>query len=210
VSFEKNSKMKLNFAKYLIIILLLASCENQKKEIKEYGFKQKDLDSINVSVRISEFDNYKNFLDRLKEIVCYDSIPKIVLETENEIRNIYPIEYCEIPMFHPRFRNTFFIQMDSIIKNERKVEISELSTLMKQNFENMGVKAGFADSPEKVLFIFEYYENTGVDGIEKYLKTITESYDYIESENELKIAFWTKIDVIPEYENGELKYKTTE
>ncbi len=137
----------------------MASCGNKKKEIKEYGFKQIDADSISVSIRISEFDNYENLLDRLKEIVCFDSIPKIVLETENKIRNIYPIEYCEIPMFHPRFRNTFFIQMDSFIKNERKVEISELSTLMKQNFENMGVKEGFADSPEKVLFIFEYYED---------------------------------------------------
>lgn len=202
--------MKLNFGKFLIIILLLASCRDKKKEIKEYGFKQIDADSLSVSIRISEFDNYENFLDRLKEIVCFDSIPKIVLETENKIRNIYPIEYCEIPMFHPRFRNTFFIQMDSIIKNERKVEISELSTLMKQNFENMGVKEGFADSPEKVLFIFEYYEDKGVGGIEKYLKAITESYDYIKSENELKIAFWPKIDVIPDYENGELRYKTTE
>ena len=202
--------MKLNFAKYLIIILLLASCGNRKKEIREYGFKQKDTDSLNVSVRISEFDNYENFLDRLKEIVCYDSIPKIVLETENQIRNIYLIEYCEIPMFHPRFRNTFFIQRDGIIKNERKIEFSELSMLMKQNFENMGEKADFADSPEKVLFIFEYYENKGVDGIEKYLEAITESYDYIQVKNELKITFWRKIDVIPEFKNEELHYKTTE
>ncbi len=202
--------MKLNFAKFLIIILLLASCGNQKKEIIAYGFKQKSADSLTVSVRISDFDNYENFIDRLKQITCYDSIPKIVLETENKILNIYPIEYCEIPMFHPKFRNTFFIQKDSIIKNERKVEFSELSKLMKQNFDNMGEKADFADSPEKVLFIFEFYENKGVDGIEKYLETITESYDLLESKNELKIVFWPKIDVIVEFDNGELRYKNVE
>jgi len=209
-AYKKTSKMTLNFAKYLIILLLLASCGNQKKELKEYGFKQNNADSLNVSVRISEFDNYENLLNRLKAIVCYDSIPKIVLETENKIRNIYPIEYCEIPMFHPRFRNTFFIQKDSIIKNERKVEFSELSKLMKQNFENNGEKSDFADSPEKILFIFEFYENKGVDGIEKYLETITEAYDSLEITNELKIAFWPKIDVIPEFENGELQYKRIE
>ena len=188
--------------------MILASCGNQKKEIKEYGFKLKDSDSLNVSIRISEFDNYENFLDQLKEIVCYDSIPNIVIETENQVRKVYPIEYCEIPMFHPRFRNTFFIGMDSIVKNERKVKISELSALMKQNYENMGVKEDFAENPEKVLFIFEYYEHKGMDGIEKYLKAITNSYDQIQSENELKIAFWPKIDVIYELENGELEYKT--
>lgn len=202
--------MKLNFAKYLIIILLLASCGNQKKEIIEYGIKQKNADSLSVSVRISDFDNYENFIDRLKQITCYDSIPRIVLETENKILNIYPIEYCEIPMFHPKFRNTFFIQKDSIIKNERKVEFAELSKLMKQNFGNMGEKADFAESPEKVLFIFEFYENKGVDGIEKYLETITESYDLLQSKTELKIVFWPKIDVIVEYDNGELRYKNVE
>jgi hypothetical protein len=202
--------MTLNFAKYLIIILLLASCGNQKKELKEYGFKQENADSLNVSVRISDFDNYENLIDRLKQIICYDSIPKIVLETNNKIRNIYPIEYCEIPMFHPRFRNTFFIQKDSIIKNERKVEFSELRKLMKQNFENMGENADFAESPEKVLFIFEFYENKGVEGIEKYLEIITKSYDSLETKYELKIIFWPKIDVIAEFENGELQYKRTE
>lgn len=202
--------MTLNLAKYLIIILLVISCGNQNKKVKEYGFKQKNADNLNVSVRISEFDNYENLLNRLKEIFCYDSIPKVVLETENKIRNIYPIEYCEIPMFHPRFRNTFFIQKDSIIKNERKVEFSELSKLMKQNFDNMGEKADFADSPEKILFIFEFYENKGVDGIEKYLEIITQSYNSLEITNELKIAFWPKIDVIPEFENEELRYKRTE
>ncbi len=202
--------MTLNVAKYLIIILFLASCGNQKKELKEYGFKQKHAESVNVSVRISDFDNYENLIARFKQIICNDSIPKIVLETENKIRNIYPIEFCEIPIFHPRFRNTFFIQRDSIIKNERKVELSELSKLMKQNFENMGEKADFADSPEKVLFIFEFYENLGVDGIEKYLEIITESYDSLETNNELRIIFWPKIDVISEFKGGELQYKRTE
>ena len=60
---------------------------------------------------------------------------------------------------------------------------------------------------EKVLFIFEYHENKGVDGIEKYLKEITDSYDDIQVESELKIAFWPKIDVVPEFDNGELRYK---
>ena len=32
----------------------------------------------------------------------------------------------------------------------------------------------------------------------------------LEITNELKIAFWPKIDVIPEFENGELRYKRTE
>ncbi|WP_127137091.1 hypothetical protein [Flagellimonas oceanensis] len=202
--------MKLNFAKYLIIAFLLASCRNQEKEVLEYGLNSKAANDLRVAVHISDFDNYKTFLDRLKEIVCSDSIPKIVLETENKIRNIYPIANCEIPMFHPRFKNTFFIQKDSIVKNERKVKFSELSMRMKQNFENMGEKPDFAESPEKVLFIFEFYRNKGVDGIERYLEIITKSYDSLKTKEDLKITFWPKIDVIIELDNEKLNYDKIE
>ncbi|MDF0708481.1 hypothetical protein [Flagellimonas okinawensis] len=202
--------MRLNFAKYLIITFLLASCRNQEKATQEYGLKIKGANDLNVAVHMSDFDNYKIFLDRLNEIVCSDSIPKIVLETENKIRNIYPIVYCETPLVHPIFKNTFFIRRDSIVKNERKVKFSELSILMKENFENMGEKADFAESPEKVLFIFEFYRNTGVDGIERYLEIITKSYDSLNTKEDLKITFWPKIDVIIELEDGELKYDKIE
>ncbi len=202
--------MILKFAKYFVIILLLASCGNHKKELKEYGFKPKNTDNLNVSIRISDFDNYGKFLERLKNITCNDSISQIVLETENIVRNIYPIEYCEIPMFHPRFRNTFFIHRNSIFKNDLNVQFSELSNLMKQNFENLGKKADFADSPEKVLFIFELDENKGMNGIEKHLEVITKSYDSLETKNKLKITFWPKTDVIPVFENGELRFEIVE
>ena len=74
----------------------------------------------------------------------------------------------------------------------------------------MGEKADFAESPEKVLFIFEFYRNTGVDGIERYLEIITKSYDSLNTKEDLKITFWPKIDVIIELEDGELKYDKIE
>lgn len=146
-------------------------------------------------MKIPEFDNYGILLDRLNEIICNDSIAKIIIETDNTKRNIYPIEYCEIPMFHPRNRNTFFVYRDSICKNERKVSHSYLSKLMAENFENMDKNSDFADSPEKVLFIFEFYAKKSTNGIEEQLEIITKSFDQLKTSNELKIAFWSKTDL---------------
>ncbi|RIV68441.1 hypothetical protein [Flagellimonas aequoris] len=203
--------MLLKIAKYFSVIFLLSSCGNHNKELKKYGwFKLNKNDSLNVLLQISDFDNYGKLLYRLKDITCHDSIPIIVLETKKKIRHIYPIEYCEVPMFDPKTRNTFYIDEDSIYKNERQVQSVNLTSLLKENYENMGTKADFADSPDKVLFIFEISKNKGMNGIQKHLELITKSYDSLETKNDLKILFWRKIDIVPEFENGELRFKNVE
>ena len=88
--------MNLKFAKYLIIILLLASCGNQENEIKNYGFPNKGNESSNVSLELLEFKNYGKLIDRIHGIVCNDSVPKIpVLDsppsfpTPGELRQVF-------------------------------------------------------------------------------------------------------------------------
>ena len=71
--------MDLNFAKYLIIILLLTSCKNQETEIKNYGYPNNENGNLNVSLELSEFKNYGKLIDKLREISCNDSVPKIVI-----------------------------------------------------------------------------------------------------------------------------------
>ncbi|PQB05788.1 hypothetical protein [Aureitalea marina] len=175
-----------------------------KKEVKEYGFIMQNSDSSSVSVHISDFNSYGDFLQRLQDITCDDSIPRVVLESDKKTKHIYPLEYCDnAPFFHPRFRNTFFVQKDRIVKNECLVEYHDLKYSLNANFENFGKDPDLAESPDKVLFIFEIYENQGIEGIENHLEIITESYDSLRTKNGLKILFWPKIDVItePEHKN---------
>jgi hypothetical protein len=59
----------------------------------------------------------------------------------------------------------------------------------------MDKNSDFADSPEKVLFIFEFYAKKSTNGIEEQLEIITKSFDQLKTSNELKIAFWSKTDL---------------
>ena len=199
--------MNLKLAKYVIIILVLMSCQNENKHLTEYGRFDKSKDSLNISIRIADFETYGEFLNRLTEIVCNDSIPKIVIETENNKRNIYPIVFCHPPSANPRPRNTFYIDEDSIYKNYRQVKPEELYQLMSRNFNNTEQDIELAEKPEKILFIFDYYENKKPNGVEKNLELITNAFDLLETKNELKIIFGPRIDLIPVFENGETRYE---
>ena len=78
--------MNLKFAKYLIITLLLASCGKQETEIKNYGFPKNERGSLNLSLELSEFKNYGKLIDRIREITCNDSIPKLVIKEKKIIK----------------------------------------------------------------------------------------------------------------------------
>ena len=97
----QNPQMKLNIVKFLILILLISSCTNQKRELKEYGYAKKESDSSKVSLRLGDFITYGDFVDRIHEVTCNDSIPRIVIETKKNVRHIYPTEYCEPFIFDP-------------------------------------------------------------------------------------------------------------
>ena len=202
--------MKLNLAKYVVILFFLASCGMENKQLIEYGYITKSNDSLSVSIRVSEFKTYGEFLNRLNKIVCNDSIPKVVIENDKNIRNIYPLEFCNPPLANPRPRNTFYINKDSIYKNYRKIAPKELSSIMKSNFENLEQDIELAEKPEKILFIFEFYVKEKSIGVENYLELITKSYDLLNTKNELKIIFGPRIDIIPIFENGQLRYEQVE
>src|SRR5690625_4391851 len=90
--------MNLSFAKYLILFLLFASCFENGRNIKKYGYLKNEEVSLNVPLKLSEFKEFGVFIDRLNEIVCNDSVPKIVIQN----KNIYPVEDCNPKPFNPK------------------------------------------------------------------------------------------------------------
>jgi hypothetical protein len=195
--------MNLKFAKYLIIILLLASCGKQETEIKNYGFPKDENGSLNVSLELSEFKNYGKLIDRIREITCNDSIPKIVVKQKNLIRNIYPIEHCEPMIFDPDGKHYVSFAKGKFYKDHfsKEIKADSLAWTLKNDFAYFKVEDE-TDVIKSYFTIIESNRNEKIDGIEDFLTDLTQEYDKLETELELNISFW---EVVPYSPPSEMK-----
>ena len=114
--------------------MLLTSCGKQEKEIKDYGFPRIEKDSLRTSLKLSEFENYGIFIDRIQEIICNDSIPKIVIENKYLIRNIYPIVYCEPIITDPKGRHYVSFKKGKAYKDHysKEIKTDSLTKILKK------------------------------------------------------------------------------
>lgn len=187
--------MNLKFAKYFIITLLLASCGKQEKEIKGYGFLKKESRSLNVPVELSEFNNYGNLIDRIHEIVCNDSVPRIVIKGKNLIRNIYPIEHCEPMIYAPDGKHYVTFRKGKSFEWQTITEIwtDSLSSKLTKDFAYYRN----SEKPESYLIIIESERDEKVNGIEKFITSVTKEYDKLGTDLELNFAFWEVVRHLP-------------
>jgi hypothetical protein len=190
--------MNLKFAEYLIIILLLASCGKQETEIKNYGLLKNENGSLNVSLELSEFKNYGEIIDRIREITCNDSIPKIVIKEKNLIRNIYPIEHCEPMIFDPDGKHYVSFAKGKFYKDHfsKEVKADSLDWILKNDFAYFKVEDE-TDVIKSYFTVIESYRTEKVDGIENFLTNLTQEYDKLKTELELNISFWEVVPHIP-------------
>ena len=187
--------MDLNFAKYLIIILLLTSCKNQETEIKNYGYPNNENGNLNVSLELSEFKNYGKLIDKLREISCNDSVPKIVITEQIHIRNIFPIEHCEPMIFAPDGKHYVTFRKGKPFEWQTITEILPDSLSKKLN-EDFAYNRN-SEKLESYLIIIESERNEKMIGIEKFITDITQEYDKLETELEFNIAFWEVVPHLP-------------
>ena len=187
--------MKLDLAKYLIILLFLINCGKQESEVKNYGFSEMEKDSLEVSLKLSEFENYGMFVDKIHEITCNDSIPKIVIEKKYLTRNIYPIEYCEPIPANPKEKHYVTFRRGKPYHARSAIEIDSDSLISKlrddfsyyRNLNNL-------ENLECYLVIIEAERSEKVNGIETFLNNLTQEFDKLESDLKLNISFW---EVVP-------------
>ena len=121
--------LKLSFA--IILILLINGCgKNEKKEQepketvvvqREFGKWKTKNDSLVVELNTKKFNNWNDLVERVGKIVCNDSIPKITLRTNNEIRTIYFHNPCWEDDSYKiiKSKNVFEIHNDTIFKHEK-------------------------------------------------------------------------------------------
>jgi len=197
--------MKLSHTKYLILLLFFASCGNEEKEIKNYGFQSTASKNLNVPIKLSEFANFGMLVDRIREITCSDSISKLEIHIDNKIVNIYPNEDCDPPNFNPKSKQYLTFRNGKAYLNRSNLELNFelLNSKFKENFEYFKSSNGNGMG-DYYFIIIESERNEKVDGIAKIIIELTKGYNKLNTEIPLEIAFWEIPPEPPEpppYEN---------
>lgn len=98
------NKFKISFA--VILILAIIGCQNIDKKEKEsvqketaliqmeFGKLETQNNSLGIELNVNNFKNWSDLDNRTEKIVCNDSLPKITLTTDNEIKTIYFRNTC--------------------------------------------------------------------------------------------------------------------
>ncbi len=182
----------------MLFILVLISCQKQETEIRNYGFSKKENSNLNVSVKLLEFENYGMLMDRIREITCNDSIPKIAIVEKDLKRNMYPISHCEPMIFDPDEKHYVSFHKGKFYKDDLGKEIGtdSLSWILKNDFEDFKV-IDKSDAIKSYFIIIQSNRNEKVDGIGEFLTDLTQEFDKLKTELELNISFWEIVPYIP-------------
>ncbi|WP_461302906.1 hypothetical protein [Aureisphaera sp.] len=187
--------MNLNVFKYMLFFVILVGCGPHEPEIKNYGFSNGGSKNSDVSLKPSEFKDYGMFIDRIREVACNDSVPRIVIEQKNITRNIYPKVYCEPMIFDPEGKHYVTFRNGKPYEWQTIVEIlpSSLSKKLTKDFLYDRNSKG----TENFLIIIESERVEKMNGIEKFMTDLTLEYDKLETGLALNFAFWEVIPLVP-------------
>ncbi|SDS68119.1 hypothetical protein SAMN04487764_2787 [Gillisia sp. Hel1_33_143] len=204
--FQYNTKMVTNIKISSLIILILAifSCQNaEQKPIKliekDYGLFENENDSIGVEIKLNEFDNWKEILERTERIACNDSLPKLTLKSAAEIKTVYFRNPCweNFGCILIKQKNTIQIHNDTISKSDRFFyPLDSLANVLKKDFENNGKIPSWSVSPEK-LIIFISYDYGKMERFPKTLRRVVNEYEKLTDSVVLKIWLNEKFDIPP-------------
>ncbi len=174
------------------MILTILGCQNDypkepKLIHKEYGKWDASYDSLGVELELSQFKNFEDLLKRTEIIDCNDSVPKIILKTDLELKTIYFRSPCMNVGCYDK-RNVIIIHDDTIsIPNEFYYPMDSLEDLLKRNIENNGKNEYLSVSPNK-LVIFISYNNDGLEKLPITLYKIVQAYEKITNKTDVKIV----------------------
>ncbi|MEL0653305.1 hypothetical protein V6246_17930 [Algibacter sp. TI.3.09] len=194
----------IKISSLIILILGVFSCQNaEKKLIKiietDFGLFQNENDSIAVELEYTEYNNWKDLLERTEQIACNDSLPKITLKNDNVVNRIYLRNPCweNFGCILIKQRNTIQIHNDTISKVDRfYYPLDSLASVLKKDFQNNGKIPSWSRNPEKLL-IFLSYDSDNISTFPKTLSKIVNAYEKLTDSVVLKIWLNEKLDIPP-------------
>ncbi|TWO29333.1 hypothetical protein E1J38_015000 [Seonamhaeicola sediminis] len=194
------NKFKISFA--IILILAIIGCQNIDKKEKESVQKETALiqmefgkwktqnDTLGVELDVNNFENWFDLVNRTEKIVCNDSLPKVTLTTDNEIKTIYFRNTClkEDPARIIKTKNVIGIYNNKISKNkEYGIPLDSLESVLRKDIENKGKNLEFSESSEKLTICIQYDNKNDFKNLPNILKQLTVTYYRITNRTDLKI-----------------------
>ncbi|WP_026776336.1 hypothetical protein [Polaribacter sp. Hel_I_88] len=165
--------------------------ENQKvKSIKTYGLYFPEQDSISVNINLDEYKTYKELIDRFKQISCSDRIPKITIETDSLVRKIYFASFCDKNNF-PIIKNKNVIEIydDKIYRgyDNELLPLDSAHNYVEKNLKNFGKLDNLSESPDKLFFIMDSYNDSELNKLENNLLKLLKVFDQVGGNNRLNV-----------------------
>lgn len=194
------NKLKISFA--VLLILVIIGCRNTDIKEKEstqeetglvqmeFGKWNRPNDSLGVELNTEKFNNWNDLVERAGKIVCNDSIPKITLATDNEIKTIYFRNTClkEGSTKMIKTKNVIEIHNNKISKNkEYGIPLDSLEGVLRKDIENKGKNLQLSESPEKLTICIQYDDENNFKNLPNILNQLTETYYRITNKTDLKI-----------------------
>ena len=197
-------KNYIQIAFLILIVLSIISCQNLKQkdtplDLIEFGIEESQNDSLGVELKLDSFDDFKDLINRVNQIVCNDSLPKIVIKNKKKNKSVYLRNPCSenYGCILIRSRNSVDIINDTIFKHwEKYYPLDSLDNVLKRDLNNYGKNPFYSDHPEKLL-IRVYYTKEGIKRLPKMLDKLTKTYSKLDSIHEIKIWLTNYYPFIP-------------
>ncbi|TXE14923.1 hypothetical protein ES692_17550 [Psychroserpens burtonensis] len=202
--------LKMSFV--IILTLLINGCgkvekkeqESIKKETaivqSEFGKWKTRNDSLGVELNTEKFNNWNDLVERAGKIACNDSIPKITLSTNNEIRTIYFHNPCwENDSYKiVKSKNVIEIHNDTIFKHKKGTfPLDSLESVLKMDINNNGINPMLSENSKKLVISISYDKKNEFNKLLENLDKLTEQYYGITNNTDIKIWLTDKEFLIP-------------
>ena len=186
----------------IILTLLINGCGKvEKKEQKsieketpivqsKFGKYNAKNDSLSVELNTKKFNNWNDLVERAGKIVCNDSIPKITLKTNNEIRTIYFHNPCwENDSYKIiKSKNVIEIHNDTIFKYEKgSFPLDSLESVLKKDITNNGINPMLSENSKKIVISISYDKKNKFNKLLENLDKLTEKYYEITKNTDIEI-----------------------
>lgn len=150
----------LNKCLITIFLIVVSGCKNERQQDKNIDLTEKVVSNIEdnmVALEFSEFDDFRNLLKRVDEIVCNDSVPVVIMRV-NDTTYIHKVStpcWDKIGDILIKQKNVLIVHDDSIEKRFtkpwmcKKFELSKLGSVLEKDISNNGKDENWSESPAK-------------------------------------------------------------